>query len=139
MNVTKLGNDEACNYESTEETSWGCIHTGIATVWNPQNAEYYHYNNQETVDITNAYDGTIHLDVKHHFSDYEKYYDGDHSIRGILSIFVNNQLMGEYAHKQNKNTDTHLGTVTNPDYVGNYLVTVECDNQCNCQVNKANY
>ena len=51
VSITKLGSDEVCNYESNEETSWGCTHTGNAAIWNPQNENYYSYNHEETIEV----------------------------------------------------------------------------------------
>lgn len=139
VEASRPGSNELCNQASTSETDWGCIHSGVAAIWKPENPEYYSYNHIETVDISNMFGEEIFINVQHHFSDYEKYYDSDHSIQGILSVYVNDELMGEYSHPKNRNIDTHLrdGSI-NPSYKGAFLVTVNCDNYCNCDVTKKN-
>jgi len=143
VSVTKLGSDEICNKGTQGGTSWGCEHTGDAVIWNPEDTEnnYYDYNFREIVDIPNMYSSTVYLDVKHAFHQYyEAYYDSDHRIQGVLYLYIDGQLMGTFTHPKNKNIDTHLsdGSI-NGAYRGNYLTTVTCDNQCNCEVSKENY
>ncbi|GFH56987.1 predicted protein [Chaetoceros tenuissimus] len=139
VSATMANQFEVCDQSTLGETSWGCTHLGNAAVWNPQNTDYYNYNHGETVDVTNAYGSTIYLDVVHHFSDLEKYYDRDHRIQGALFVSVNGQTLGEYSHPKNGQIDTHLndGSI-NPDYKGKFRVTVTCDDSCVCDVSKYN-
>jgi len=140
VEVRKIGSDELCNKDTIGDTSWGCTHGGLAAVWNPENTEYYDYHHSAVVDVPNVFGTTIELDVRHNFNDFELYYEKDHRIQGILSVYINDQLMGEYTHPMNKNADTHLASgMVRTTYKGNYLVTAKCDDSCNCQVVKANY
>jgi hypothetical protein len=140
VSITKLGSDEVCNYESNEETSWGCTHTGNAAIWNPQNENYYSYNHEETIEIKDIPNSTIYMNVTHAFSDYETYYENDHRIKGLLYVYVKDELLGTFGHPTNAKLDTHLenGDV-NEAYKGDYLATVSCDSDCSCHASKVNY
>jgi len=139
VSVTKVGSDEICNMDSVGETSWGCTHTGNAVVWAPKDPDYYDYNNEESVDITSMYGETVSLQVLHQFSEYELLHQSDHQIQGKLHLFINENQVGAFTHPQNRNEDTHLedGSV-NPEFKGEYKVTVSCDENCICETVKQN-
>lgn len=143
MAVTKLGSEGGCDKNTVGETSWGCHHVGDAVVWNPENLEnnYYGYNFGEVVEITNMYNSTVYLDVRHQFHRYyESYYDYDHRIQATLRVYVDGQMLGSFTHPKNNNIDTHRPSgKRNPRYKANYKATVICDSQCICQVTKLNY
>lgn len=78
--------------------------------------------------------GTFTFHLQHYFnSTLESYYDNDHTIQGVLSITPTNHQVEKFSHPKNEGQDTHNsdGSV-NMDYKGNLIVTVQCNDSCQC-------
>ena len=78
--------------------------------------------------------GTFIFHLQHHFnSTLESYYDNDHTIQGVLSITPTNHQVEKFSHSKNEAQDTHNsdGSV-NMDYKGDLIVTVQCNDSCQC-------
>ena len=121
-----------CDYYQ-KETDWGCKHVGDALIFKSEN--YYNYLEEESAIIEDAKDATFVFLVQHYFTDNEKYYEKDHKMPGTLSVFINNENRGSFEHPKNWKQDSHLPNGDpNPDYNGSFIVTVKCNELCECTV-----
>ena len=135
VKIVKVGSDTPCWYYN-KETDWGCVHDGDAYVY----YTYYDDANEEeseTVSITDVAGGTFYFYIDS-FHNYEKeyYYEYDHNIESSLELTIGGESFGPFHPPYNyyDNFDEYDYGYINPQYDGNTLVTVTCDNECVCTV-----
>lgn len=130
LRVTKKKKAEICGYDITN-TTWGCVHEGIATYGNwPTDKEYF--SNTESATIEDA-KGSYTFKMQHTFDDYSLYYPQDHKIVGNLVILLNGNTIGSFKPEKN-GEDTHVGGYVNAAYKGVVLADVKCKGVCDCTV-----
>jgi len=135
LTIAKDGNDSGCSYYYPE-TDWGCTHAGDAQIYYFTGVENSITN--ETVIITDVSDDTFYFYVDHSFHDYETYYEGDSALAASLFITIENNTYGPFSHDPNDGVDTHNDqNWINPEYKGSTLVTVTCNDACNCEVDQS--
>ena len=110
----------------------------------------------ETIDITVSAGKSIEIYVSHYFEDEDywtddAYYWDDHLLSAFLTVenmsndsevFLSS---GEgWTHHTELETSTHIKDangdwIQNPDYGGNFLVTISCDSYCSCESSYETY
>jgi len=134
VKVVKSGDENPCWYDQTT-TDWGCIHNGDALVENFSG--YANKKQNETVSIAGVNNGIFHFYLEHFFNDELENYDNykDSEMTANLAISIAGKPFGLFSHDANIGVDTHTtdGTI-NPEYNGDTVVTVTCDDDCNCEV-----
>ena len=74
--------------------------------------------------------------IQHYYSYKELEYDQDHLITSSLDISINDEDFGKYNHPKNSNNDSFLDGKINTDFSGNSIVTMTCDDECVCTLEK---
>jgi len=133
VEVIKSGEEHPCGYEQ-KTTAWGCTHAGDALINN-----FYGYETivkNETVNIVDVNDGTFHFYLKHYFeNNLGKYYEYDSEMTADLIINIAGETFGPFSHVPNYYVDTHdENGYVNPEYIGDTVVMVTCDDNCNCEM-----
>ena len=140
ITVRKKGESEVCEYneyyyDTGFTTEWGCTHMGDALISNFKNGEEENISQNETATIDDGNGGRFMFTIDHYFTKNELYYDQDYKMYGTMTLMINGKEKGKYSHPKNANKDTHLedGAI-NPEFNGRSYVSVQCDNNCDCEI-----
>ena len=141
MSVVKSGETDVCSYYNPS-TPW-CMHTGDAEIFYPKNK--VGYKNQADIFIDDASASTFEFLIHHYFTEEEQDYDEDHLLRSVFTVTAgdaDNKATNWFKSGSNNNVDTHLNDVKhlediNLEYDSVYSVTVTCNNECVCDIQKS--
>jgi hypothetical protein len=154
VQVEKIGEDRVC-FAGDRKTNWGCTHVegdvhGDAIVDARSSTAFE--KKSANVRIYDGRDSTFKIGVSHVFSEEEVGQDPSYLGRANLILKVNGkqQSVGNkfaFKHGKNPNKPTHVGYpedlekkenvgFINPLFNGDFFMTIECDNDCQCTAAK---
>jgi len=134
LTVQKGGQEEKCEWENWDSTSWGCTHDGgDAYVWRHNETSFE--KGTENVTIDNGANGDFRFTLQHWPSSLDLLYEDDHKIYSTMSIAINDGEPHKFNLPENNGEDTNLldGSI-NPAYNGTTHVRVSCNSDCHCDI-----
>jgi len=139
---------DSCSYLK-HDIPW-CEHSGAAVYTNLNNPTSNVKSDEKIVISYPAEPHTFVIQVKHYFTNYEAEVGpnetNDQEWVGSLSINTlsfdgTTQEFEPITSKPDPGSDTHdpTGNYENPDYLHDYYVLLECDNNCACNATKSTF
>jgi hypothetical protein len=143
LQVEKAKEGEVC-YSKKQKTKWGCTHMGDA-FFNATSG----VRQSESARVFNAGGGQYTLRVNHDYleADVQQNIVATTNSRANLIVKVNGQRLGTFRHSKNLQHETHEGYsildvnntnvgFINPEFNGGYSVQVNCNDECECDVER---
>jgi len=143
LQVEKAEDGEVC-YSKNQKTDWGCNLVGDAFFDNTSGVR-----KAEIARVFNAGGGTYTLRVSHDFLEADVLQSKTVTKKSLANLIVkvNGKRLGTFKHK-GKNQETHEGVpldvspdnlnvgFINPEFNGDYSVEVNCNDECECTVER---
>ena len=144
LQVEKAGEEGQVCYSENQKTSWGCTHKGDAFFDATSGVRQ-----SESARVFNAGGGQYTLRVSHDYleADVLQNTTATTNSRANLIVKVNGQRLGTFRHSKNLQHETHEGFsildvnntnvgFINPEFNGGYSVQVNCNDACECDVER---
>ena len=151
VQAEKIGENNVCFAGNKKAFYWGCTHVegdvnGDAFV--DANSAVFK-KKSANIRIFDGRDSTFRIGVSHVFSE-EEVGSKEPSFlsRANLIFKINGMQQSFFKHKKNANEQTHLDVPVlgnqanenvgfiNPQFNGNFFVTIQCDNDCQCTISE---
>ena len=133
LEVWKVNDSKGCGYYYNAEY---CQHDKKDGAFYNMDDDYYDLS--ESVVIYDAAGETYNIYVNHTFSYYEALTaDADHEMAGEVQVFINGEQVEEkWSHDVDQNTHDDWYYYENPKYDDSLVVSMTCDNACQCSFEK---
>ena len=132
MSVKNTEFDEVCNYDTWDETEWGCKHEGDALIENRQDDNFEDSSEQESIRIRDGSDSDFIFTISTYENpDKESANHHDHKMHGMLNITINGEEQGIYSQW----VADDMGD-KDPSPAADTVITISCNVACNCVINQ---